>query len=275
MAIGWSRESSPVCDGGQREVPSKLIRFSIAGLLASIVVAGLPAIGWGEDSAPTAQSPAATQAPSAPASPVQAPSAQTQSAPAPAAPGTQPPAVPSAPAANAPPSTPEAAKPGEPAAPQSEGSTGETVDLSARPFAYIEGKADRDEIYGAILGSLGLVKREIDKAGLKPSGRPLAVFVESDDSGFRYHAGFPLEAAPADKASLSDVVKIGQTPSGRAMRFQHVGSYADIDATYDAVTAYLDEKGIDAQDSFVEEYVNDVKDPDDPSLEVNIYVLLK
>ena len=149
------------------------------------------------------------------------------------------------------------------------------MDLPARPFAYIEGKADRDEIYGAILGSLGLVKRDMDKAGVKPAGRPLAVFVESDESGFRYHAGFPLEAAPEGKTSLSDAVKLGQTPSGKAMRFQHIGSYADIDATYDAITAYLDEKGIDAQDSFIEEYVNDVKDADDPTLEVNIYVLLK
>ena len=49
----------------------------------------------------------------------------------------------------------------------------------------------------------------------------------------------------------------------------------DIDATYDAITAYLDEKGVDAQDSFVEEYANDVKDADDPTLQVNIYVLLK
>ena len=27
--------------------------------------------------------------------------------------------------------------------------------------------------------------------------------------------------------------------------------------------------------SFIEEYANDVKDPDDPTLQVNIYVLLK
>ncbi len=252
-------------------MPRQRIRLSIVGLLAALTAAWLPAFAWAEDSAPTAQS---SQAPVAPA-PVQPPAAQAQSAPAPAAPATEPPAAPAAPAANAPASVPEAVKPGEPATPQSEGSTGETVEMAARPFAYIEGKADRDEIYGAILGSLGLVKRDMDKAGLKPSGRPLAVFVESDDSGFRYHAGFPLEAAPSDKASLSDAVKIGQTPSGKAMRFQHIGSYADIDATYDAITAYLDEKGIDAQDSFVEEYVNDVKDPDDPALEVNIYVLLK
>jgi effector-binding domain-containing protein len=253
-------------------MPNKLIRLALAGILAAIPVAGLSNAGWAEESAPLAQSPAApgTQTPAPPASPAQAPVSQTPGPPA--ASGPQPPATTAAPAASAPPA---AAKPGEPAKPQSEGSTGETVDLPARPFAYIEGKADRDEIYGAILGSLGLVKRDMDKAGVKPAGRPLAVFVESDESGFRYHAGFPLEAAPEGKTSLSDVVKLGQTPSGKAMRFQHIGSYADIDATYDAITAYLDEKGIDAQDSFIEEYMNDVKDADDPALEVNIYVLLK
>jgi effector-binding domain-containing protein len=149
------------------------------------------------------------------------------------------------------------------------------VDLPARPFAYVEGKADRDEIYSAILGSLGLVKRDMDKAGVVPGGRPLAVFVESDETGFKYHAGYPLEAVPEGKSSLSEAVKIGQTPSGKAMRFEHQGAYADIDATYDAITAYLDEKGVDAQDSFIEEYANDVKDADDPTLQVNIYVLMK
>ena len=156
-----------------------------------------------------------------------------------------------------------------------EGSTGETVDLPARPFAYVEGKADKDEIYSAILNSLNSVKRDMDKANLAPAGRPLAVFVESDDTGFKFHAGYPLAAAPEGKSSLSDTVKIGQTPSGKAMRFEHQGAYGDIDATYDAITAYLDDKGIDAQDTFIEEYANDVKDPDDPTLQVNIYVLLK
>ena len=149
------------------------------------------------------------------------------------------------------------------------------MDLAARPFAFAEGKAGKDDIYGAILGSLGQVSRAMDEAGLKPSGRPLAVFDDSDDSGFKYRAGFPLAAAPEGKTALSDAVKIGQTPVGKAMRFQHFGAYSEIDGTYDAITAYLDEKGIDAQDFFIEEYMNDVKDPDDPALQVNIYVLLK
>lgn len=236
---------------------SGLIRFA----LASIVAFGGAAISSGAFAQESPATPPAAQAPAAPS-------------PAPAAPPAANPAQPPAAATTAP-AAPEAAKPGETAPSAGEASTGETVDLPARPFAYIEGKADRDEIYSAILGSLGLVKRDMEKANLAPAGRPLAVFVESDDTGFKYHAGYPLASAPEGKASLSDAVKIGQTPSGKAMRFDHQGAYSDIDATYDAITAYLDEKGIDAQDSFVEEYSNDVKDPDDPTLQVNIYVLLK
>ena len=78
----------------------------------------------------------------------------------------------------------------------------------------------------------------MDKAGLTPAGRPIAVFLKSDDTGFKYHAGYPVsKAAPQGKTSLSDTVKIGETPSGKAMRFEHQGAYSDIDATYDAITA--------------------------------------
>ena len=234
---------------------SGLVRFVLAGFLVAAAAMATQA-GMAQQapaaspSAPAAQAPAASS--TAPAKPAEAPSA---TAPTPAASG--------------------AAKPAEQAAPSGDNSTGQTVDLPAQPFVFTEGKADKDEIYGAILNSLGVVKSAMDKADLKPVGRPLAVFVQSDDSGFTYHAGYPVAAAPEGKSSLTGAVKIGQTPSGKAMRFEHDGAYSDIDATYDAITAYLDDKGIDAQDSFIEEYVNDVKDPDDPNLKVNIYVLLK
>jgi effector-binding domain-containing protein len=246
---------------------SGLIRFFIASFLAAAAVvphAGLaqqqaqataPSTAAGTDQSPAPAVPSATQPPAAslpvPAKPAEAPSVTSPS-----------------------PAAPDGANPAGPAT-SGEGSTGEKVDLPPRPFAYVEGKADKDEIYSAILTSLSTVKREMDTANLAPAGRPLAIFVESDDTGFKFHAGYPLATAPEGKSSLSDTVKIGQTPSGTAMRFEHQGAYGDIDATYDAITAYLDDKGIDAQDIFVEEYANDVKDPDDPTLQVNIYVLLK
>ena len=245
---------------------SGLIRFFVASFLA--IAAVVPHAGLAQQQAPvTAPSTSAPTSPSP--TPAVPPALQSPAAPSPV------PAKPAeAPSATNPAPAPEGANPAGPAT-SGEGSTGESVDLPSRPFAYVEAKADKDEIYSAILSSLSSVKHDMDKANLAPAGRPLAVFVESDDTGFKFHAGYPLAAAPEGKSSLSDAVKIGQTPSGKAMRFEHQGAYGDIDATYDAITAYLDDKGIDAQDTFIEEYANDVKDPDDPTLQVNIYVLLK
>jgi effector-binding domain-containing protein len=159
--------------------------------------------------------------------------------------------------------------------PDSNSSSGQTVELAAHPAACVDGKATRDEVYGAIQASIGTARGELEKAAIKPAGRPIAVFLEADDSGFVYRAEIPVEAIPEGKTALSPAVKFCQTPVGKAMRFEHRGAYDDIDATYEAITAYLDEKGIDAQDVFVEQYLNDVKTTDDPNLEVDIYVLLK
>jgi effector-binding domain-containing protein len=224
--------------------------------------------------APAASPATATSTPAA-AAPASAPSASpaaATSAPTPAPSAPTPATAPSPVAAPAPAATPA---PAPSAASGDSGSMGETIDLTARPAAYLDGKAGRDEVYSAILDAIGAVRAEIDKAGLKPVDHPIAIFLEADDSGFKFRAAVPLAAAPDGKTQLSDAVKLGQTPVGKAMRFEHRGAYDDIDGTYEAITAYLDEKGVDAQDVFVEEYLNDVKSPEDPNLQVDIYVLLK
>jgi effector-binding domain-containing protein len=147
--------------------------------------------------------------------------------------------------------------------------------MTAHPAAIIEGKANWSEGFGAVTGALAQIKAELAKAGIAASGHPITVFTETDDNGFSYRAMVPIDKAPEGKTTLSDSVKLGQTPAGKAMKFEHRGSYEDIDSTYEAITAYLDEKGLEAANLFVEEYLNDVKTPDDPNLQVDIYVLLK
>jgi effector-binding domain-containing protein len=147
--------------------------------------------------------------------------------------------------------------------------------MVAHPAAYIEGKANWSEGFSALTGSFSAIKAELAKAGVAATGHPIAVFTATDDNGFTYRAMVPIDKAPEGKATLSETVKLGQTPAGKAMRFEHRGSYEDIDSTYEAITAYLDEKGLEADNLFVEEYLNDVKTSDDPNLQVDIYVLLK
>ena len=64
-------------------------------------------------------------------------------------------------------------------------------------------------------------------------------------------------------------------PAAKAIKFLHRGAYDEIDSTYDLITAYLDEKGLEAKNLFVEEYLTDTKDSDDASLQADIYVFLK
>ena len=83
----------------------------------------------------------------------------------------------------------------------------------------------------------------------------------------------PLTLPHGSGRSRPDV-KIGATPGGKALKFQHRGAYDDVDST-PRRSAYLDEKGYDALNVFVEEYLNDPKGPEDTGLALDIYVFIK
>jgi effector-binding domain-containing protein len=175
-----------------------------------------------------------------------------------------------------------AAPPGTGTAPESGTAPGistdavtQTLEVPARPVAFMRGASNWDEGYKTIRGNLAKIGAEVAKAGLKQAGHPIAVFVDTDENGFKFEAMLPLEKLPDGKTELSDEVKLGSSPAGKALKFQHRGSYDDIDSTYDLITAFLDEKGLEAQNLFIEEYLNDVAAGDDPSLQIDIYVFIK
>ena len=56
----------------------------------------------------------------------------------------------------------------------------------------------------------------------------------------------PRPPSPISPTALT----LGASPWARRSNSTHTGSYDDIDTTYDAITAYLDEKGLDATNVF-------------------------
>ena len=81
-----------------------------------------------------------------------------------------------------------------------------------------------------------------------------------------------MNAAVDAKTALGSDVKITQTPAGKSFRFGHKGAYDSIDDTYEVLTAYLDAKGIEAKESFIEEYITDELAPLDENFTLHIYV---
>ncbi|WP_036259072.1 GyrI-like domain-containing protein [Methylocapsa aurea] len=150
-----------------------------------------------------------------------------------------------------------------------------TLEVPARPVAFLSGDSDWENGFKSITGAIAKVDAAVKTAGLTPAGRPFAVFLSTDDANFHFEAMVPLSEKPEGKTELTDGVKLGSSPSGKAIKFLHRGAYEDIDSTYDLITAFLDEKGLEAKNLFIEEYLSDTKESDDASLEADIYVFLK
>ena len=211
----------------------------------------------------------------APATP--SPATPSPATPSPATPGTSAPG--SSSPSLAPPGTPENTEieRGSPGIPNN--ATTEDVVVPGRPVAMLKGQSSYDDAFKSIKSSIDTVRAAMDKAGLKPSGHPITVFSEPDDKGFKFQAAIPMAAAPDgktdSKTDLGNGVTIGTSPAGKAIKFQHRGAYDDIDSTYDVITAYLDAKGMQVDNPYIEEYLTDLTTADDPNLQIDIYVFVK
>ena len=238
-------------------------------LLAAVIGSlGMAPLGAGAQTPPAAPAPApATPAPDAPAP---APSAQAPASPAPV--GPAPPAVAPPPAVGtAPP--PDAPNSSDRTIPDT--SISQTIDVQSHPVIMLSGQSTWDEGFKTINDAFSKLNGALGKTEAKPAGYPTAVFTETDDAGFKFSAMIPVDKAPDGKPDLPSDLSFGMSPSGKAMKFQHRSAYDDIDSTYEAITAYLDEKGLEAKNMFAEEYINRTKTSDDPTLEVDILVFLK
>ena len=149
-----------------------------------------------------------------------------------------------------------------------------TLELTARPVAYVSASAEWANGFKSVMGEIAKVDAAIKKAGLSPAGHPFALFLATGEKNFQFEAMVPI-TGKSDVKELPDGVKIGESPAGKAIKFLHRGAYDDINSTYDLITAFLDEKGLESQNRFVEEYLTDTSEPDDANLEADIYVFLK
>jgi effector-binding domain-containing protein len=158
-----------------------------------------------------------------------------------------------------------AGKPGDP-------SSVDELTLTSKPAISIIGQTTWDKATDTLQSIFARLEREAGARGLAIAGRPLTVFLETDDIGFRYEAMLPVARAAEGLATPGEV-RAAQTPAGRVMRFVHKAPYDDIEATYEGITAYLDAKGVIVRDQFVEEYVSPLSEAGDIGFEANIYVL--
>jgi effector-binding domain-containing protein len=150
---------------------------------------------------------------------------------------------------------------------------GEDAALTAKTIVYVKGTGSWDKAFEIITGSFKKVKSYLDKEGIKPDGLPMTIFTATDDTGFEYQTAVPISDAP--KNPPRGDLALGRSPEGKALKFVHRGSYDDLDNTYEAITNYLDDKHLESQGLFIEEYVTDPVKTNAENLMVNVFVPVK
>jgi effector-binding domain-containing protein len=150
---------------------------------------------------------------------------------------------------------------------------GEQVTLPQRTIVYLKGHTNWDAAFETLVDAFKSLNEYLDKQGIKPNGPAMTIYTQTDDTGFSFEAAVPLAAAPANPPKGD--IAVGQAPSGKALKFVHRGSYDAMDSTYEAITNYLEAKGLEAKDLFIEEYATDPVKSNPDKLVINVFVPVK
>jgi len=147
----------------------------------------------------------------------------------------------------------------------------EVREIEARPTICVRDKVARKEIERRLAALLPRVQDHLQASDLAPAGRPYA----------RYHnfgpvrrvnvdleVGLPLEpgAAPEGQGPAVEgregrkAVLTGRLPGGQAVVARYEGPYAGIDEAYDALQAWIEQRGHEAAAVPWESYLDDLQE---------------
>jgi effector-binding domain-containing protein len=117
------------------------------------------------------------------------------------------------------------------------------------------------ERYSTIVGYL-------NQLGRAPVSPPFAIYGNIDANAVDVEAGF---AIAADIAGEGNLIRSG-LPGGHVATLVHVGDYIHIDASYDKLLTWIEQRGLKRNGPFMESYLNSPIDT--PGLEIRTKILL-
>ena len=119
-----------------------------------------------------------------------------------------------------------------------------------------------------VMGSCyGEIMQYLGPKGIQPVGPPFAVYHNMDMSNLDVEIGFPL----AVEVEGNGRVNPGRIAGGKAAVTVHTGPYDKIGETYERLTAYVKEQGMETAGCCYEFYLNDPTDTAPEELKTEIH----
>lgn len=116
--------------------------------------------------------------------------------------------------------------------------------------------------------SYGQLISNIQVNGMEMTGYPLTITTKWEENAFEFDNCIPVKSVKGD---LSAKVFKSETYKGTAMKIEHLGSYANMNSSYDAILAYISQMGLEITQNPWEIYISDPSNTPEDKLITHIY----
>ncbi len=147
----------------------------------------------------------------------------------------------------------------------------EIRDLLARPALTVRTTTSFGNLPNTVGEAYGAIMMCLQKKGKAPAGNPFVIYYNTDMENLDVEIGFPVEAGVQGEGNVC----ISQMPGGRAATAMHAGSYETLANTYEALTAFVKDKGLEPETWMWETYLNSPQDTPPDQLRTEIVFPLK
>ena len=144
----------------------------------------------------------------------------------------------------------------------------ELVEQRARPTLAVRTRSAVERLPQVLGPAWGAVMACAGRAGAAPSEAPFVAYHNMDMHDLDLEIGFAFDRPLAGEGE----VRAGEIPAGRAVQCLHVGPYDRVGAAYDAVAAWMAERGLEGAGPPREFYLNDPQETPPGELRTRVVV---
>lgn len=116
--------------------------------------------------------------------------------------------------------------------------------------------------------SYGQLLSNIQVNGMEMTGPPITVTTKWEENAFVFDNCIPVENIKGD---LSAKVFESKTYSGYALKLEHLGSYDNLNSSYETILAYIAQMGLEITENPWEVYISDPSNTPEEKLITHIY----
>ncbi len=154
------------------------------------------------------------------------------------------------------------------------GSIIEVVTVEPFDILYVSGKSSQEatDVGQALADAFTQIGRFMAENNILQDSQPMAITRSWDENGYQFDAAVPVNGLPDE---VSGNVQIGLSPSGRAVRFTHIGPYDQMLPAYEKLASYMAANGLDEGPVSWEHYISDPGNTPEAEIITHIYFLIQ